>query len=157
MEENRSESYWRKSFSLCVFFLSAAWSLQYGSREAREYGRKYANICVQNNADADKSLRLIGRHYLARYREVDGGVSRSDRDYIRTWPWKIVCHKFTGQIPRLQSVAGYIRINQGRWAACGEKIQSNKQMCHRTNVRNEWFVDGFTSICRYLTRTLWYY
>ena len=40
-------------------------------------------ICVQDNADVDRLLRLIGEHYLARYREVDG-MSRSDCDYIRT-------------------------------------------------------------------------
>jgi len=106
---NRYESYRRKLFgskslrSLYFYFYLfwLAWSLQYGSygggirEEICEFVRAGQCGCRQ------VAERLIGRHYLARYR--DGGVSRPDRDYIRTWPWKIVCHKFAGRIPRLWS------------------------------------------------------
>lgn len=96
-----------------------------------EYWRKYTSLCVQDNADVDRLLRLIGEHYLARYREVDG-MSRSDRDYIRTWPWKIVCHKFAVWTPRLWSTR-YMRINQGGPAGSLWRKNSIKQ----TNVLSD--------------------
>jgi len=46
-------------FSLCVLFISTYtyFHLHDIYTTAIEYGRKYASLCVQDNADVDRSLR----------------------------------------------------------------------------------------------------
>lgn len=129
-EENRYGSYWRKSFSLRVLvFLPAhdPCDIDYA-----EY-RIWEEICefMQDNADADRPLRDLSAgiiwHDIGKWTAAWVGQTVI---ISRTWPWKIVCHKFAG--PRGYRACA-LHANKSRLAASLRRKNSIKQ----TNVSSD--------------------
>ena len=59
-------------------------------------------------------------------------------DYIRTWPWKIVCHKFAGLDPEV--VEGALHANKSRPVGSSHQKNSIKQTNVSSDKYSKWLI-----------------